>query len=175
MKTVYFVLDCMRPVLVASPIKPSIRRLLKGAIAGFMATVPMSATMLLGWGLLPKREKYPLPPRLITEEITKRMQLEEHLNEESLIGLTIVSHFGYGALIGSIYALFERWVPGYPSFKGVMTGIAIWVGSYLGWLPAMRILSPATQHPWRRNLLMIVAHVIWGVTLGEGVRKLSAN
>ena len=58
---------------------------------------------------------------------------------------------------------------------GLTAGVAIWAGSYLGWLPAMGILSPATRHPWRRNLLMIVAHIIWGVTLGEVTRKLNAN
>jgi hypothetical protein len=54
-------------------------------------------------------------------------------------------------------------------------GVAIWAGSYLGWLPTVGILTPATRHPWRRNLLMIVAHVIWGVALGEGLQKLTEN
>jgi uncharacterized membrane protein YagU involved in acid resistance len=53
--------------------------------------------------------------------------------------------------------------------------VALWVGSYLGWLPAMDILPPATQQPWRRNLVMIIAHMIWGVTLGETLRKLTAE
>ena len=42
----------------------------------------------------------------------------------------------------------------------------VWVASYLGLLPAMRILTPATEHPARRNALMISAHVIWGACLG---------
>lgn len=46
--------------------------LLQGAAAGFVATAPMSASMLLGWMLWPEREKYPLPPRLITDQITER-------------------------------------------------------------------------------------------------------
>jgi uncharacterized membrane protein YagU involved in acid resistance len=61
------------------------------------------------------------------------------------------------------------------SLKGALTGLAVWAGSYLGWLPAAGILRPATRHPWRRNLLMIIAHVIWGVTLGEVVRKLTES
>jgi uncharacterized membrane protein YagU involved in acid resistance len=59
------------------------------------------------------------------------------------------------------------------SLRGALAGLALWVGSYLGWLPAVGILRPATRHPWRRNLLMIVAHIVWGVTLGEMTRKLT--
>jgi putative membrane protein len=152
-----------------------IRKLVKGAAAGFVATAPMSASMLIGWMLLPKRERYQLPPRLITEEITERVGIEEHLTDDQLVGLTVFSHFGYGALFGAIYALFHEKIPMHSSLKGTFMGLAVWVGSYLGWLPAMGILSPATRHPWRRNLLMILAHVVWGVTLGEMTRKLTEH
>ena len=135
----------------------------------------MSLAIVVGWMYLPRREKYPLPPRLITEEITERVGLEDDLTEDQLVGLTIFSHFGYGALFGSLYALYENRLPIHSSLKGTLTGLAIWVGSYLGWLPALGILRPATKHPWRRNLLMIVAHIVWGVTLGEIMRKLTEN
>lgn len=163
----------MRTAPFASPSEPSIRKFLVGAIAGFIATAPMSISMLIGWRLLPRREQYHLPPRLITEEITEQVGLEEHLGEKGLIGLTIASHFGYGALFGAIYTFFEQRIHLPSNLKGTLYGVAIWIGSYLGWLPAMGILTPATQHPWRRNLLMIIAHVIWGVTLSETVRKLA--
>jgi len=131
--------------------------------------------MLIGWRLLPQREKYHLPPRLITEEITEQAGIEQHLGENELIGLTIFSHFGYGALTGALYALLEQRIPLPASLKGALAGVAVWIGSYLGWIPALGILTPATRHPWRRNLLMIIAHVIWGVTLGEETRKLNTN
>jgi putative membrane protein len=153
----------------------SFRKLLMGAAAGFIATAPMSLSMLVGWTLLPRREKYPLPPRLITEEITERVGIEDKLTENELVGLTIFSHFGYGALFGSIYALFSGRLPVHSSLKGGLAGLAVWVGSYLGWLPAIGILRPATRHPWRRNLMMILAHLVWGVTLGEITRKLTAE
>lgn len=151
------------------------RRLLQGAMAGFIATVPMSISMLIGWRLLPRREKYPLPPRLITEEITERVGIEDRLDEKELAGLSILSHFCYGVVFGAIYALFEQWVSLRSSLKGALSGTALWVGSYLGWLPAMDILPPATRQPPRRNLVMIIAHVIWGLTLGEIMRKLTAE
>ena len=135
-----------------------------------MAIAPMSLSMVVGWRLLPGRERYHLPPRLITEEITRRIGVKQRIPEVGLIGLTLFSHFAYGAIFGASYALFEGRMRMHSSLKG---GLALWTGSYLGWLPAVGILTPATGHPWRRNLLMIVAHLIWGVTLGEMLRKLN--
>lgn len=153
----------------------SLHKLISGAAAGFLATVPMSVAMLIGWRLLPKREKYHLPPRLITEEISEKVGIEKRLGENELVGLTVFSHFGFGALAGALYALISSSLRMHSSLKGALSGMAVWAGSYLGWVPAMDILPPATQHPWRRNLLMITAHVIWGVTLGEVTRKLTAT
>jgi putative membrane protein len=165
----------MRKDLLTSSRDVSFRKLLKGAAAGLIATAPMSVSMLIGWSLLPKREKYQLAPRLITEEITERVGLEDEMTEDQMVGLTIFSHFGYGAAFGALYALFEARMPMHSSLKGALAGLGLWAGSYLGWLPALGILRPATRHPWRRNLLMIIAHIVWGVTLGEMIRKLTEN
>jgi uncharacterized membrane protein YagU involved in acid resistance len=43
----------------------------------------------------------------------------------------------------------------------------------LGWVPAMRLMPPATRQPAARNFMMIVAHIIWGATLGSAVKALS--
>ncbi|MCA1636528.1 MAG: hypothetical protein LC802_23280 [Acidobacteria bacterium] len=51
--------------------------------------------------------------------------------------------------------------------------MAVWAGSYLGWLPAAGILRPATEHPPRRTALMIAAHVVWGVAAGLVVESLT--
>ncbi|HWS53323.1 MAG TPA: DUF1440 domain-containing protein, partial [Pyrinomonadaceae bacterium] len=86
---------------------------------------------------------------------------------------TWASHFGYGAACGALYGALaaERDVP--PLAAGVGFGLAVWAGSYLGWLPAAGIISPATEHPPRRNALMIAAHVVWGATTGLVVAGLS--
>src|SRR5215208_4796227 len=89
----------------------STRKLLKGTLAGLLATASMSISMGIGWKLLPRREKYHLPPRLITEEIAERLKVEDKMNEEQLVAATITSHFGYGALFGTLYALFEQELP----------------------------------------------------------------
>ena len=153
----------------------SVRDVRNGALAGLIATVPMTLVMLIGWGLLPRREQYPLPPREITEEMAEKANIEAKLTDNQLTVASLFSHFAYGAMTGSIYAVLERKMRGADELKGVVAGLLVWVGSYLGWLPALRILKPATQHPWRRNLLMIVAHLVWGVTLGEVTQLLNSK
>lgn len=165
----------MRTVPFTSSSDVSFHKILFGATAGLIATAPMSISMLIGWRLLPKHEKYHLPPRLIIEKILEKVEIENHLSEKELVALTVLSHFGYDALSGALYTLFDHKLRMHSALKGALTGVAIWLGSYLGWLPAMGILPPATRHPGRRNLMMILAHVIWGVTLGEVTRKLTAN
>jgi uncharacterized membrane protein YagU involved in acid resistance len=158
-----------------SPLSFTIDRLFKGALAGVIATVPMSAFMQAAWIFLPRKERYPLPPRQIINNVTKRLGIRDNMNNDEMVAATLLSHFGYGAAAGSIYALFDAKIPLDSRVKGGLAGVGVWVGSYLGWLPAMEILRPATQHPWRRNLLMIFAHLIWGVTLGEAVRRLTTQ
>ena len=97
------------------------------------------------------------------------------MTDGQLTAATLFSHFGYGALFGAAYALMEKRVPLRSGVKGVLAGILLWAGSYLGWLPALRLLKPATRHPWRRNALMILAHIVWGLTLGETTRKLESD
>jgi hypothetical protein len=78
-------------------------RLLQGAIAGLIATVPMTAAMESGADQLPRHERYPLPPRLITRELARKSGISHDLNEPEMLALTIAAHFGYGAAMGTAY------------------------------------------------------------------------
>ena len=151
------------------------QKIIKGAIAGLVATIPMTIFMRTAWRMLPRREKYPLPPRLITRKLTREAGVDSELDADQLTWLTLTLHFLFGAGVGSLYAAFEERVPLDENAKGSLMGLAVWSGSYLGWIPAMGILPPATEHPWRRNLLMIVAHLIWGVALGILMRIMNAR
>jgi uncharacterized membrane protein YagU involved in acid resistance len=150
-------------------------QLIKGAIAGLLATVPMTIFMRSAWRLLPKHEKYPLPPRLITRRLTKETGVDDQLDADQLTWLTLTLHFLFGAATGALYGVIEPRVPLNESVKGSLMGMAVWSGSYLGWIPAFHILPPATEHPWRRNLLMILAHLVWGTALGLATRIMNAR
>jgi uncharacterized membrane protein YagU involved in acid resistance len=146
--------------------------LLNGALAGFMASLPMSVAMLIMHRLLPEHEQYPLPPHEITAELAEKADREEHLNEPEHTMATTVSHFAYGAVTGTLYAATAKHMFPNPAIGGAVFGLAVWAGSYLGWLPALGILSSATEHPPRRNALMITAHLIWGSVTGILVDQL---
>lgn len=148
--------------------RPSLwRNVLRGAVGGFVATGPMSFVMLACHRFLPWYERYPLPPQQIVDELSHRAGVFPYLTEPERKGGAVVSHFLYGAAAGAIYGLVSH-LPGFQKpIAGVAYGCSVWTASYLGWLPAIRILKPATEHPARRNLLMIGAHVVWGAVLNR--------
>jgi hypothetical protein len=139
--------------------------LVRSAGAGLVATVPMTAAMGALFAELPRHERYPLPPRLITRRILRRLAGETPPDEVE-VPATWISHFAYGAGAGLAFGLLpsERRLP--PVAKGIAFGLAVWSGSYLGWLPAVGLMPPATRHPPGRVALMIGAHVVWGAALG---------
>ena len=151
-------------------------RILLGALAGLAATAPMTLAMKLMHEQLPRGEKYPLPPRQVTEGIAEKAGVREHMDEEERAAATWVSHFAYGAACGALYgALSGERLDEHPLAAGAGFGAAVWAGSYLGWLPAAGIISPATEHPARRNALMIAAHLVWGATAGVILERLSGD
>jgi uncharacterized membrane protein YagU involved in acid resistance len=145
---------------------PELRRpMLMGAIAGLAATAPMTAAMLYLHRRLPLQERQPLPQRGIIDNLTRRFHQEERLTESEEMALSFASHFAYGAAMGGIYSFIYRRLRLPAPVSGVFYGLALWVTSYLGWLPSARILPPATEETPARNFLMIFAHVVWGVSL----------
>jgi hypothetical protein len=49
---------------------------------------------------------------------------------------------------------------------GNRLSLIVWATSYLGLLPATGLHEPATEHPREWNILMILAHVVRGGSLG---------
>ncbi|XHR27464.1 MAG: hypothetical protein ACFUZC_16150 [Chthoniobacteraceae bacterium] len=138
---------------------------LVGAIAGMVATGPMTVAMILLHRRLPQQERYPLPPREITEKLAEATGTRDHVREPLATAVTLAAHFGYGAATGTVFGLVPK--PAGPSaLEGAGFGLLVWVASYLGLLPATGLLPSATEHPARRNLLMIGAHLLWGAALG---------
>lgn len=147
----------------------SIQDVTKGALAGTIATGPMTVAMVAMHRALPPKERYPLPPSLITEEIEEKAHVIEHIDRDEHRKLTFANHFGYGALCGALFATFvKRPTPA----KGVAFGLGVWTTSYFVLLPALRLLRPPTKAPPRRNALMIAAHVVWGAALALALTAL---
>jgi len=121
----------------------------------------MTAAMRHLFAELPPDNRYPLPPRELTEEILQA-------SDRNLPILTVLSHFGYGAAAGAIFT----YLPRTSLFTGAAYGVGVWAASYLGWVPGLDVLKPATEHPAERNLLMLVAHAVWGTVLAASTREL---
>ncbi|CAN5827647.1 hypothetical protein BH24CHL6_BH24CHL6_00470 [soil metagenome] len=139
--------------------------MIRGTVAGLLATVPMSAFMLLAHRLGWLNEQAP-------EEITAR-SLERVTDHRpgglALDLLTALAHLAFGALSGVVYALSlgrlsARPVPGVVT--GALYGASVWLGSYWGVLPRLGLMPPPPRDERRRPLVMLVAHWIYGAALG---------
>ena len=67
------------------------RRLVYGSLAGLAATLPMTAAMRRLHGLLPRNDRYALPPR----------EIMAAAGGPEGPAPTLLAHFAYGALTGS--------------------------------------------------------------------------
>src|SRR4051812_38743715 len=142
---------------------------LLGAAAGCVATVPMTLAMEVLHEELPPNEQYPLPPRTVTMRVAEKAGVKEDLDEDERTALTLVSHFGTGTATGALYGPVSRLIPLPGPLSGAAFGLSVWAGNYLGLLPALGLLRPATEHPPRRVGLMIAAHLVWGAAAGTAL------
>lgn len=142
-------------------------RMLIGAIAGFAGTMAMTAAMNRMHRRLPPKERYPLTPREIVDSASDKAGAAPR--EDNAADLTAAAHFVYGAVAGSVLGAAD---PRMGRAAGAMAGVAVWTISYLGWIPGVGLLKPATLHPPRRNLLMLAAHLVWGAATASGMREM---
>ena len=144
----------------------TMNKFLAGAVAGFAATAPMTAVMFLLHNPLPRHEQHPLPPEDITKELACRVGARKYLSPTQYRAATWLGHFAFGAGAGALFAPLAEKVEAPPALKGAVFGLLVWSISYLGWLPGTGILNQPQEQPARPNALMIVAHIVWGASLG---------
>jgi hypothetical protein len=151
---------------------------INGAIAGLIATGPMTLSMLACHKRLPVSQRYPLPPSLITQRAVWSRAPVIPAPMPNVLS-TLAAHFAFGALSGALFAAVPAAMRRQcPVTTGISHGLTVWAGSYLGWVPALRLMPAATQQPAARNAMMIAAHVVLGATLGlviESVRSRARN
>ena len=125
-------------------------RLAIGAIAGFVATMAMTAAMRRLHNKLPARGSESQVPAAPDD-------------------FALLTHFAYGAGCGALLAALNP-KPG--KLGGALAGGGIWLASYMGWIPAFGLPRPAAGQPRRRSLVMLGAHFAWGWSTAEGMREL---
>ena len=134
----------------------------RGAAAGIGATTAMSAVLIAAQhaGLLGR-----LPPERITERMLDALHLSRNRREQK--ALAAISHYGYGTVTGAVFGLLQRRIaPRHPVAAGVAFGGLVWLSSYVGWVPALKILPPPRKDRPGRQLTLVLAHAVYGAVLG---------
>jgi uncharacterized membrane protein YagU involved in acid resistance len=157
-------------IRVAATRESLLQRAAIGAVAGFVATAPMTSVMLALSRKL-QGETDPLPPEVVTERVTQRAGLDDEVRGLRM-PVFLTSHFGFGAVAGALYyALLEpglRWLP----VRGQLYGMLVWLLSYAGWLPALNLFPDPAHTSRRRTVQLILAHLAWGSSLQSGAALL---
>ena len=135
-----------------------------GAVAGILATGLMSAVMLGAKriGLMGA-----MPPETITARFLDRLGWHSRSGETQDF-LAVVTHVGFGATAGSLFAVIQRRLrpPVPPVVAGMVFATGVWLVSYQGWVPALGIMAPASRDRPGRPQSMLVAHLVFGAVLG---------
>lgn len=139
--------------------------LVAGLFGGLSATGPMTILMERWHRQLPAPQQYSLPPKEITHQIAEKVGIGLNQDGPAAASLVLLNHFAYGSAAGILYAVVAGNGRG-GLIKGSVFGVGVWLISYFGLLPAVSVLTSAKDHPAPRNLLMLAAHILWGIVVG---------
>lgn len=135
-----------------------------GAAGGLAGTVSMTILLLIAQniGLLGR-----LPPERITTTALDAAGMD-HIGRRTRLGLTGVLHVGFGCGLGAGFGLLRRQLraPLPPASLGMAYGALAWLTNYKGWLPALGLMPAPERDRPDRPVVMILAHLVYGGTLG---------
>jgi hypothetical protein len=143
----------------------------RGAFAGFAATLPMTAVMFAVQLVLPRSSQIRPEPQFITDKLLQRANLYQETSERGRKLAALANHFAYGAACGAACATVAAGRLQSSPSTGLLAGLLVWIGSYAGWLPAAKILPPPPDRLPGRNILLLAAHSIWGLSLHAVLRR----
>ncbi len=149
----------------------AVKATVRGAGAGVIATLPMTAVVWAANGPRAEgRRRRELPPTRITRALARRAR-RRGLPRVPLRPATVALHFGYGAVMGALFGLLaarssSARAPASRLARGVSFGLAVYAASYAGWVPAARILPPPRRDRPLRQGSLVAAHVVYGSVLG---------
>ena len=138
---------------------------IRGTAAGLLATLAMSIIIAASRASLLFRTP---PPLEIIENIQTRLGLRhQKLPEPVFQASWVVAHAAYGAICGALYAVLRPRLPQSRTFIGLLYGALVWVISYLGVLPALKLYPWPDEDTRLRRATMIIAHGVYGLTLAH--------
>lgn len=144
--------------------------LVRGAVAGSVATTLMSLVMLVAQrlGLMGRQ-----PPSHIAEAALDGGE-NGRPDRTTTKALAVLAHFAFGGASGAGYALAADAVGHEPNaLSGSAFGMLVWAASYAGWVPQLGIMPPPSKDRPGRPTAMILAHLVYGASLGALSRGLA--
>ena len=140
---------------------------LAAATAGLVASIPMLVVMDLLNRMLPgESEESRLPPMKVTTRLAEEVDVVDRMPPVAENVLGFIAHLGFGGGMGTLYGGVSPHVSLPPAMKGMGFGLLVWICSYAGWLPALGILPSPHHRTVRRNVVIILSHLVWGMLLG---------
>lgn len=111
------------------------------------------------------------PPKKLTRRV---LTLAGHRPRGAALGLaTAAAHVGYGAAAGAVFAVLPR--PLRSVAGGAVFGVLVWAVSYMGWIPKLGLMRRPSRDRAGRPTAMVLAHVVYGATLGAAFERLHGN
>jgi hypothetical protein len=136
----------------------------RGAATGCIATVAMSVPMLAA-------RRLRLIDRQPPEEVTGRLAAAGGvpMRGGSLDAATAAAHMAFGAAAGALFAMARRPLGalGEGAWVGPAFGILVWALAYRLVLPRVGLVRGTEHAGWRRDVVMLVAHLVYGMVLGR--------
>ena len=101
-----------------------------------------------------------------SDSVAGKAGVAEEMDERDMQAMTLGAHIGYGAACGAVLGLIAPRNTVAAVSVGMLFGLGVWTGSYLGLLPALNVRHDARHDPPARSALMIAAHLVWGAAAG---------
>lgn len=141
----------------------NLQTLARGALAGTIATVPMTAVMGIGkaagWMVTP-------PPKQIAAEAQQETGIRSEIGHPAFTVAWLGAHFAFGAGCGALFAGGRQFLPYSSPPAGMIFGAGIWAAAYGAILPALGLYPSLPDDSHTRSAVMLAAHGIFGATLG---------
>lgn len=138
-------------------------RLRRGLLYGLLATLAMTALMLLGMGTGFSPIPRPIPVALVA------WVAHGALPRPLLMGVGMLAHFAYGGIAGAVFAavLGRRGT----LWAGLAFGVLLWLGMGLLFLPLLHWGRFGSYVAPGIGAATLVLHLIYGGVLGWGVGR----
>lgn len=151
-------------------------RLLRGALAGVAGTFALqplrSASQKYLPSTMPPVRKEPGQEMVERAEAALPDGARERIPDAAETAAATGLSLGYGATAGALYGAFASH-GGDVLLGGTALGVATWAAGYLGWIPAMELMPPVTEHEPAQIAGPVVRHALYGIATAAAYHLLS--